>query len=78
MGVVLKDQGKLEEAMRAFQQALNLKPNYANAHYHLGLLFLWQQRMTDALACFQRSADLTYNQGQGITPPFVTKARLKT
>ena len=63
--------------LSAFQQALKLKPNYPNAHYHLGLIRLWQQRTTDALACFQRSADLTYNHGQGVAPAFVTKARLK-
>ncbi len=77
MGVALKDQGKLEEAATAFQQALSLKPKYANAHYHLGLLRLWQQQPTEALACFRQSADLTFNQGQGIAPPFVTKARIK-
>jgi tetratricopeptide (TPR) repeat protein len=77
MGVVLKDLEKLEEAAHAFQEALNLKPNYANAHYHLGLVLLWQKRTADALVCFHRSADLTYNLGLGIAPPFVTKARLK-
>ncbi len=77
MGVVLKDQGKLEEAAAAFQQALSVKPNYPNAHYHLGLVWLWQQHPIKALTCFKRSADLTYNQGHGMAPPFVTKARLK-
>ncbi len=77
MGVVLKDLGNLVEAAEAFQQALKLKPDYANAHYHLGLVLLWQQNTTEALACFRRSADLTYNHGQGMTPAFVTKARLK-
>lgn len=77
IGVVLKDQGKLDEAATAFQRALNLKPNYPNAHYHLGLVRLWQQCTVDALACFQRSASLTYNQGRGLAPSFVTKARVK-
>ncbi len=77
MGVVLKDQGKLDAAAEAFQQALQLKPNYANAHYHLGLIHLWQHDPTEALTCFHRSMDLTFNQGHGIAPPFVTKARLK-
>ena len=67
----------LDEAAHAFRQALSLKPNYANAHYHLGLVLLWQHQTTEALACFQRSADLTYNHGQGMAPAFVTKARLK-
>ena len=77
MGVVLKDLGNLDKAAHAFRQALSLKPNYANAHYHLGLVLLWQQRSTEALACFERSADITYNHGQGMAPAFVTKARLR-
>ena len=77
MGVVLQDQGKLVEATEAFHQALILKPGYANAHYHLGLVRLWQGQEDAALACFQRSADLTYNHGRGMAPAFVTKARIK-
>ena len=77
MGVILKDLGKLDEAVTAFQQALHLQPHYANAHYHLGLIFLWQQRSTEALTCFHHAADLTFNQGKGLAPPYVTKARLK-
>jgi hypothetical protein len=77
MGVVLQDQGKLAEAAEAFHRALTLKPAYANAHYHLGLVRLWQGQEDAALSCFQRSADLTYNHGRGIAPAFVTKARVK-
>jgi len=77
MGVVLQDQGKLVEAAEAFHQALILKPGYANAHYHLGLVRLWQGQEDAALACFQRSAALTYNHGRGMAPAFVTKARIK-
>jgi len=77
MGVVLQDQGKLVEAAEAFHQALILKPGYANAHYHLGLVRLWQGQEDAALACFQRSADLTFNHGRGMAPAFVTKARIK-
>jgi predicted RNA methylase len=35
MGVALKDQGKLEEAIKAYNKALAIKPDYAEAH--LGL-----------------------------------------
>ena len=77
MGVAFQDQGQLDQAAEAFGQALTLKPNYAHAHYHLGLIHLWREDLDQAMACFQRSADLTYNQYQGIAPSFVTKARIK-
>ena len=69
--------GNWLKRLNAFHQALTLKPAYANAHYHLGLVCLWQGREEAALSCFHRSADLTYNHGRGIAPPFVTKARVK-
>ena len=31
MGVTLKDQGKLEEAIEAYNKALAIKPDYAEA-----------------------------------------------
>ena len=38
MGVTLQDQGKLEEAIEAYNKALAIKPDYAEAHRHLSRL----------------------------------------
>ena len=38
MGVALKDQGKLEEAIEAYNKALAIKPDYAEAHTTWALL----------------------------------------
>ena len=35
MGIALKDQGKLEEAIKAYLKALSIKPDYAEAHRNL-------------------------------------------
>ena len=35
MGVVLKAQGKIEEAVKNFKRALAVKPNYVEARYNL-------------------------------------------
>ena len=32
MGVALKDQGKLDEAIEAYNKAISLKPDYADAY----------------------------------------------
>ena len=36
MGIALKDQGKLDEAMRCLQKAISIKPDYAEAYYNMG------------------------------------------
>ena len=36
MGITLKDQGKLEEAIEAYKEALSIKPDYADAYYNMG------------------------------------------
>ncbi|ABM76527.1 Hypothetical protein NATL1_19711 [Prochlorococcus marinus str. NATL1A] len=35
-GVILKDLGKLKEAELSYRKAIEIKPDYANAHYNLG------------------------------------------
>ena len=36
MGNALKDQGKLDKAIEAYENAVSIKPSYAQAHYNLG------------------------------------------
>ena len=36
LGNAFKDQGKLKEAIGFYRQAIEAKPNYANAHFNLG------------------------------------------
>jgi Flp pilus assembly protein TadD len=38
LGNVLKDQGKLDEAVAAYRQAIRLKPSYAEVHANLAHL----------------------------------------
>ena len=37
LGNALRDQGKLEEAIASYRQALRLKPDYAEAYNNLGI-----------------------------------------
>ena len=38
--MTLKEQGKLEEAIEAYNKALSIKPDYAEAHYNSSFALL--------------------------------------
>ena len=48
-GVVLAVQGKLEEAIASFRQAINIKPDHAEAHYNLGISLAGQGKLEASL-----------------------------
>jgi tetratricopeptide (TPR) repeat protein len=47
-----------EEAEAHIRQVLELNPNYAQAHYRLGLVQIQQRRYPEAIESFKRSIDL--------------------
>ncbi len=47
-------QGKLDEAVASYQQALALKPDFANAHYNLAIVFNEQGKLDEAVASCQQ------------------------
>ena len=49
MGNALKDKGDLEAAIDSYKQALKIKPDYAEAHYNLGSVFLRWANMKELL-----------------------------
>ena len=54
----LKDQGKPDEAVACFRRALELKPDYAEAHYNLGNALKDQGKLDEAVACYRRALEL--------------------
>jgi protein O-GlcNAc transferase len=54
----LKDQGKLDEAVACYRRALELKPDYAEAHNNLGNAFNDQGKLDEAVACYRRALEL--------------------
>ncbi len=57
-GVVLKQQGNFDDAAACYEQAIRLKPDYAEAHFNLGLLWRDLGRVERAVACVERTAIL--------------------
>ena len=58
LGVALNSQGKPEEAMACLQQALRLKPDFADAYYNLGLTLLQQGRIDPAMAHYATAIEI--------------------
>ena len=55
LGTLWKKQGRLDEAIGAFQRAIGASPEYANAHYNLGNAFREQGRLAEAIVAFERA-----------------------
>jgi predicted O-linked N-acetylglucosamine transferase (SPINDLY family) len=58
LGNVFQQQGKLDEALACYRQALHLRPNYAKAHNNLGNVFEQQGKLDEALACYRQALHL--------------------
>jgi tetratricopeptide (TPR) repeat protein len=55
LGIALREQGKFKEAKAAYEAALTLDPNYAKAHFNLGVLAdLYMQDLPTALGHYER------------------------
>ena len=55
LGNVLKDQGKLDEAVDSYHKALAVKPDYAEAHYNLGTALQAQGKLDEAVVSYRRA-----------------------
>ena len=49
MGIALKEQGKPNEAIEVLSKALAIKPDYADAHYHISVTLHEQGRLEEAV-----------------------------
>ena len=62
MGIALTDQGKLERAIEAYQKALSIKPDYADAYNNMGNALKDQGKLKEAIDA--------YNKALSIKPDF--------
>jgi tetratricopeptide (TPR) repeat protein len=58
LGSALMDQGKLDEAIRQYQEAVRLKPDHANAHNNLGAALDEKGQTDEAIRQFQEAIRL--------------------
>lgn len=70
LGKTLSDQGRVDEATTQYEQALRIKPDYAEAHSNLGSALAQQGKLTEAVEHWEQAlrikpeiAEAHYNLG---------------
>jgi predicted O-linked N-acetylglucosamine transferase (SPINDLY family) len=58
LGNSLRDQGKLDEAIACYRQALLIKPDYAEAYNNLGNSLRDQGKLDEAIACYRQALSI--------------------
>jgi Flp pilus assembly protein TadD len=72
LGIALNEQGKTDEAIAHYQQAIKLRPGYAEAHYNLGRLLAHKGQLDDAVTHYETAlkinpADAETENNLGVT-----------
>ena len=66
LGLCLQDQGDLSAALKSFQAAIKLQPDYTDAIYNRGNILKDMDNSASAVSCFQDliKIDPSYNRAQ--------------
>ena len=54
-GACYSEIGPVESAIKSFEKAIALNPNYAEAHYNLGVAFQRVNQLEDAIECYKKA-----------------------
>ena len=58
MGLVLRQQGKLDEALKHYKEAVRIDPNYADAHINMGVTLDKKGDLQEALQCYAKAIQI--------------------
>ena len=61
LGVALLEKGQADEAIAQYQEALEIKPDYADAHSNLGSVFLQKGQVDEAVSHYQKALEIEPN-----------------
>jgi len=64
---VLARQGRTDEAIEHFHEALRIKPDFERAHYNLGIALLEQGKIDEAIAQFRETLRIAPDFSQART-----------
>jgi tetratricopeptide (TPR) repeat protein len=62
LGTAYEDEGRLDDAITQYEQALTIKPSFLRSHHNLANALRRQGRLNEAIAQYQEA--LKYDQGQ--------------
>jgi len=61
LGLALFQKGEVDEAMAQFQKALEINPNYDDAHYNFGNILLQRGQLDEAMAQYEKALEINPN-----------------
>jgi tetratricopeptide (TPR) repeat protein len=61
LGLVLGDQGEVDEAIACLQKAIELDPRDGSAYCNLGIALHGQKKLDEAVACYRKAIDIDPN-----------------
>ncbi len=64
LGAAIAKQGRLDEAISHYRQALHIKPRYAGAHYNLGTALQSQGKLDEAISHFHQALRVDPNYAE--------------
>ena len=73
MGIALKEQGKLEEAIEGLQQRPSIKPDYAEAYNNMGNALKDQGKLEEAIEAYNKSLFINPDNAEAVEN--LTKSR---
>ena len=58
LGVALKEQGEVEEAIASYRMVIELKPDFADVYLNLGIVFEQEGELGEAIASYRKAIEL--------------------
>ena len=66
LGYLLRNQGRIEEAMEHYHKAIQINPNFSEAQFNLGLALAAQSRFDEAIESFRKAIQINPNSFEAL------------
>ena len=62
LATIAGQQGNIEEALKLFNNAILLKPNYAEVYFNIGIILKKKNKPNEALDSYQKAINFRHQQ----------------